>query len=245
MLRAGRTPRRDSNGSVNFSSMIVADWAIDEVTEDVLEMFFESLSALAVGTRTKYSQLLKRLFLWAKRKGHTNESPMSYESTIKGEKGAERRRRIYPDQEDRLLGAASSRLQSSLCRLGELLALRWEDVHLGNRTLLVAAEEVGARKTEKARTIPISDRLAGVLEMRRTNAAGEEHEGTAYVCGDEVGAPTKSVKKAWETCVLRAHDYLPEWSRKGNSSALSRESRAQLRMIDLHFHDLRHEGGRD
>jgi integrase len=50
----------------------------------------------------------------------------------------------------------------SLCRLGEVLALKGEDVHLDNRTLLIAAEEVGARKTKKARSIPISDRLAAV-----------------------------------------------------------------------------------
>ena len=228
----------------------LGDWAICAITEDVLERFFESLSAFAAGTRTKYSQLLKRLFLWAKRKGYITESPISDESTIKGEKGAERRRRIYPDEEDRLLAVAPRRLQSviiaaleSLGRLGELLALKWEDVHLNQRTLLIAAQEVGARKTKKGRTIPISDRLAAVLEMRRTNVAGEVCEGTAYVFGDEIGAPTKSIKKAWETCVLKAHGYAPEWSRRGNSNALSSQSRAQLRMIDVHFHDLRHEGG--
>jgi integrase len=228
----------------------LGDWAIGAITEDQLEAFFESLSALAAGTRTKYSQLLKRLFLWAKRKGYIAESPISDESTIKGEKGAERRRRIYPDEEERLLAAAPRRLQSliiaaleSLCRVGELLKLKWEDVHLDHRTLLIAAEEAGARKTKKARSIPISDRLAAVLEMLRTNADGEAREGTAYVFGDETGRPTKSIKKAWETCVLKAHGYVPHWSHTGKSNALSSESRAQLRLIDLHFHDLRHEGG--
>lgn len=123
------------------------------------------------------------------------------------------------------MAAAPSRLQSliiaaieSLGRLGELLALKWEDVHLDNRTLLIAAEEVGARKTKKARSNPISDRLAAVLEMCRTNEAGEPREGTAHVFGDEIGAPTKSIKKAWETCVLKAHGYVPKWSRTGNST---------------------------
>jgi integrase len=228
----------------------LGDWAMAAITEDVLEAFFESLSGLAAGTRTKYSQLLKRIFLWAKRKGYIADSPISDESMIKGEKGAERRRRVYPDEEELLLAAAPRRLQSliiaaleSLCRLGELLALKWHDVHLENRTLLIAAEEVGARKTKKARSIPISDRLAAVLEMHSTNVTGEVREGAAYVFGDEIGAPTKSIKKAWETCVLKAHGYSPEWSHKEKSNALSSGSRAQLRMIDLHFHDLRHEGG--
>ena len=43
--------------------------------------------------------------------------------------------------------------------------------------------------------------------------------------------------------MLKAHGCVPEWRRTGNSNALSSESRAQLRMIDVHFHDLRHEGG--
>jgi integrase len=149
------------------------------------------------------------------------------------------------------LAVAPRRLQSiiiaaleSLCRLGELLALKWEDVHLENRTLIIAAEEVGARKTKRARVIPISDRLAAVLEMRRTYVAGEARDGgTGYVFGDEVGAPTKSIKKAWATCVLKAHGYVPEWRRAGNSNGLSAKSRVQLQTIDLHFHDLRHEGG--
>jgi integrase len=130
-----------------------------------------------------------------------------------------------------------------LCRLGELLALKWDDVNLDRRTLLIAAKEVGARKTKKARLIPISDRLAAVTKMHRTSEDGETVAKTAYVFGDEIGARTKSIKKAWETCVLKAHGCDPEWRRKGNSNALSSQSRGQLRMIDLHFHDLRHEGG--
>jgi hypothetical protein len=111
---------------------------------DELETFFESLGAFAAGTRTKYAQLLKRLFAWAKRKRHIAESPIS---------------------------------------------------------------DVDARKTKKARLIPISDRLAAVLEMRRAIAVDETPAGTAYVFGDKIGARTKSIKKAWETCVLKARGY--------------------------------------
>jgi hypothetical protein len=55
--------------------------------------------------------------------------------------------------------------------------------------------------------------------------------------------PHQIIEKAWETCVLKAHGCDPKWSRKGNSNALSSQSRGELRRIDLHFHDLRHEGG--
>ena len=72
-------------------------------------------------------------------------------------------------------------------RLGELLALKWEDVHLDNRTLFIAAQEVGARKAKKARSIPISDRLAAVLEMRRTNASLAQT--SRYLHADEFVLP--------------------------------------------------------
>jgi integrase len=42
--------------------------------------------------------------------------------------------------------------------------------------------------------------------------------------------------KRWETCVLNAHE--PQWRKTGLAAA----SRAELKAIDLHFHDLRHEG---
>jgi integrase len=47
----------------------------------------------------------------------------------------------------------------------------------------------------------------------------------------------KSIKKSWETRVLKAHGFTPVWKHGG----LAPESRAHLRAIDLHFHDLRHE----
>jgi hypothetical protein len=59
---------------------------------------------------------------------------ISDESTVKGEKGAERRRRIYPSEEDRF-----------------------------------AAEEVGARKTKKARLLPM--RPAKSTTVPRTSSA--------------------------------------------------------------------------
>lgn len=107
------------------------------------------------------------------------------------------------------------------------------------RTLLVRAVETGAKKTGRARQIPISARLAAVLEMAKTDPAGREYKPHAYVFG-ALGERLKSVKKAWETCVLRAYGHEPTWDVRGKLSAASR---AALAAIDLHFHDLRHEAG--
>ena len=106
-------------------------------------------------------------------------------------------------------------------------------------TSLVRAEEAGARKTGRSRQLPISARLAALLEMAKTDPAGREHPPAAYVFG-VLAERVKSIKKAWETCVLRAHGHESVWTTNGKLDAASRTA---LRAIDLHFHDLRHEAG--
>jgi integrase len=63
----------------------------------------------------------------------------------------------------------------------------------------------------------------------------------SFVFGDPTGQRIASVKRAWETAVLKAHGHTLEWTKGSNK--LSPASRAALRSIDLHFHDLRHEAG--
>jgi integrase len=74
--------------------------------------------------------------------------------------------------------------------------------------------------------------------MRRHDPEGKEHPRTKYVFGTETGEQIGSIRRAWETTVLYAHGITPLWIGKGK---LSPESRAGLRTIDLHFHDLRRQ----
>jgi integrase len=147
-----------------------------------------------------------------------------------------------PGEERRLLAATEKNpgLQRLIiaaletgCRRGELLALTWADVSLERGELLVRRSKTGT-----ASVLPITPRLAAVLEMAKIDPAGKEYKPTAYVfgvLGEQIGNP----KRAWETAVLKAHGYTPVWRR----GTLAPESRAQLEAIDLHFHDLRHEAG--
>ena len=61
----------------------------------------------------------------------------------------------------------------------------------------------------------------------------------AYVFGDRVGRRVGSVRKAWQTAVLKAYGHQPKWARP--SGQLTLELQAIYQQIDLHFHDLRHE----
>ena len=232
--------------------------ALAEVFPDHLEQRvpwrYPIAAGRAVSTLNHLVQVLKASFRWAERKGYIANSPISDESSLKRAKGAKRDRRVLPTEETVLLAAAAtlSRDAASLrlsgvivaametgCRQGELLALQWGDVDLPQRSLLVRAIEQGAKKTGQSRHVPISARLAAVLEMARTDPTGAGYLPTAYVFG-WAGERVKSIDKAWQTCVLRAHGYEPVWTTNGK---LDRCSRIVLRAINLHFHDLRHEAG--
>ena len=110
-------------------------------------------------------------------------------------------------------------------------------------------------KTRTTRHLPISARLAGVLEMVRTAlekflsttdaARLSDQERAAlvarcYVLGDETGAGSATSSGRGETAILKAHGHIPKWA---GSHGLSQVTRATLTAIDLHFHDLRHEAG--
>jgi integrase len=234
----------------------LGDVAIAAITEDDVEAFFGQLrTTRAAATRNNYVTLIKKAFRWATKKGYLARNPISEDSELKRAKPTQRARRLVPDSADadgrlttpgeerRLLAVARPHLQSliigaveSCCRQGELLALQWAQVHLDRRTMQIRASTA---KDNETRTLPISDRLAAVLQMLQTDPAGKPHPPEAFVFG-ECGQRVKTVKRAWQTAVLKAHGQTPVWTA---GAKLSPASRAALKAIDLRFHDLRHEGG--
>ena len=124
-------------------------------------------------------------------------------------------------EERRLLAHASAWLQrlivaalETCCRRGELLSLQWRDISLARREFALRAENT---KPGELLRLPISPRLAGVLDMLKLDPAGEEHSPTAHVFGNAIGERVNDPKKAWVKCCAVAG------------------------ITDLRFHDLRHE----
>jgi integrase len=96
-------------------------------------------------------------------------------------------------------------------------------------------------KTKTDRWVPISSRLRKILEMRLSDPKGEPQPLDGYVFGTEIGTRVLNIKRAWMTAVLKAHGIKPTYIKK--TMNLSAESRAALKTINLHFHDLRREAG--
>ena len=66
-------------------------------------------------------------------------------------------------------------------------------------------------KDREKRIVPISNRLRQELEMRRNDPDGRPLPPAAHVFGDEIGRRVGSIRRAWQTAVLRAHGHKPVW----------------------------------
>jgi integrase len=159
-----------------------------------------------------------------------------------------RDRRISREEEKRLLDAALAmntwehklvgplihhRLIGALelcCRQGEMLLIQNKRVDWDTHTIGIPGHTT---KDKENRRIPFDPdgRLAAVLRRRG------RLEPNAFVFGTENGEYLASIKTAWESLLLIANGHDTKRVKPG-----ARVDRAKLRQIDLHWHDLRHEG---
>jgi integrase len=231
----------------NATRLRFADRPIDAITKADIEAVRNARRPHGIVGTNRLLARMRHLFNWAIAEGYVTHTPFKREgvNVIKLEMGAEqpRHRRLELGEEERLLEQASAHLYALIvaaletgCRLGELLGLQWCDVRETDNVLLLPARKT---KADEARDVPITSRLRAILEMRRLDQAGRPLGPEAFVFGNEIGEPVGSIKKAWQTLVLRAHGHTPQWEK--NKNRLAPESLAVYGHIDLHFHDLRRE----
>ncbi|MHB1333305.1 MAG: tyrosine-type recombinase/integrase [Sulfuriferula sp.] len=151
-----------------------------------------------------------------------------------------RERRLESDEEVRLLAAMDNPAgqrsnhwmkpltifaMETAMRQSELLSLEWKDVDLLQS--FVRARGIGGRSTkndDNHRDVPLSSRARNVLENLPRSLGGKVFPTTA-----------SAVKQAFARACMRARkDYTDECKIKGKMP--------DDRLLDLHFHDLRHEG---
>jgi len=134
-------------------------------------------------------------------------------------------KRVGPAMHDRLIGALET-----CCRQGEMLRIRNRDVDWAQHQIVIHGANA---KDHENRRIPFDPhgRLAPILKRRAP--LGPQ----AFVFGSPEGEFQDSFKTAWESLLLVANGHDTTREKPG-----TRVDRAKLRQIDLHWHDLRHEG---
>ena len=168
--------------------------------------------------------------------------------SIKAKDETKRDRRIHRDEEQALLAACTTmnsaehkfagpamhdRIIGALetcCRQGEMLRIQNRDVDWTQHQVVIRG--VNAKDGENRR-IPFDPRgrLAPILKRRASLGP------YAFVFGSAEGEFQDSFKTAWESLLLVAYGHETKRAKPG-----ARVEREKLRQIDLHWHDLRHEG---
>ena len=130
-----------------------------------------------------------------------------------------------PAMHDRIIGALET-----CCRQGEMLRIRNKEVDWAQHQIVIRG---ATAKDSENRRIPFdpNGRLAPILKRRR------ELGPQKYVFGSSDGEFVASFKTAWESLLLVANGHDTKRAKPG-----ARVDREKLREIDLHWHDLRHEG---
>ncbi len=132
---------------------------------------------------------------------------------------------VGPLLHDRIIGALEL-----CCRRGEMLMIQNKRVNWDTYQISIPG---ATAKDKENRRIPFNPngRMVAILERRA--ALGPE----AYVFGSENGAYQPNIQTAWETLTpAGARRRAATWE---GGQKINEE---QLRRIDLHWHDLRHEG---
>ncbi len=141
------------------------------------------------------------------------------------EMGSADHKYVGPAMHDRIIGALET-----CCRRGEMLRIQARHVDWERHQIAIPGRHA---KDAENRRIPFDPqgRLAPILKRRA--AIGP----SAFVFGSEAGEFVASFKTAWESLMLLANGHDTKRAKPG-----ARVDRAKLRQIDLHWHDLRHEG---
>ena len=132
---------------------------------------------------------------------------------------------VGPSMHDRIIGALET-----CCRQGEMLRIQNRDIDWPQHQIIIRGANA---KDAENRRIPFDPhgRLAAILQRRKTLGLN------AFVFGTAEGEFQESFKTAWESLLLVANGHDTTRAKPG-----ARVDRAKLREIDLHWHDLRHEG---
>ncbi len=244
--------------TVTGGTLPFGEWRVANVVTDTIERYREvRLQRTGAVGVNRHLGTLRTMFKWAVLTGYIQHTPfkVGHEVAIKLSKEHGRVRRLVENEDTRLFAACSPPLRAIAeadletgMRKGEIMSLQWSQVEgmkvEGAAVTWTPTAQIALpwakTKTKTHRFIPISTRLRTILEMRRHDPAGNPHPLSAFVFGTPVGTRLLNFGRAWYTAVLKSHGHTPTYSKTAN---LMPESRAALKQIDLHFHDLRREAG--
>jgi len=132
---------------------------------------------------------------------------------------------VGPAMHDRIIGALET-----CCRRGEMLRIQNRHVDWERHQIAIPSRHA---KDAENRRIPFDPQGRPAPVLKRRASLGPN----AYVFGSPAGEFVANFKTAWESLLLIANGHETKRPKPG-----ARVDRTKLQQIDLHWHDLRHEG---
>lgn len=193
--------RRTTASNVRILERWLGDDRIDEIGARQIERFISDRLERGIGRSTLNRQraTLSRFFSWAIERGyHPGPNPVRQVKKFRESTG--RTRYLSEDEYSKLFLAAAAHLKPILLaavhtggRMGELLALRWQDVDLEGGFVTFRKETT---KNGRERFVPLSQDLAAHFRSRR-----RPPEGPVFAFR---GEGLKSVRTAFERARRKA-----------------------------------------
>lgn len=213
-----------------ISRLNIATLPIELINRDVVLRFISQIRKRNISDSTvrKYLMLLSAVFTTAKKRWGISLNNPIREIEIPSN-GKPRDRRVEPGEFDRIVDQIRSSHPikellilsiETACRRGELLKLNWKDVDIENQTAVLRDT-----KNSETRVIPLSRSAINILlSLKRTTSP------------KVFNLSKNSLTSAWGTAKKRARD---QYIADCNEKSIIPQSGY---IIDLRWHDLRHEG---
>jgi integrase len=163
-------------------------------------------SGLTIASVNRELELLRAVLNYAKREGLIERTPFEMGESLISKADETRRDRVMSlDEEEKVLAQCVDKRKhlktliiaavDTGCRRGELFTLTWADVDLNQRVINIRAFNT---KTMRARSVPISDRLAAEFERLRQSVESEDS------ANNLVFGISDNIKHSWTTATKKA-----------------------------------------
>jgi len=196
--KAWSSQRRDGFSVARLTSVFKGKYLL-EITPRMIEKYKAArLEKVEPATVNRELACLKHMYTKAIEWGYVKANPVKTVRSLKEPPG--RLRYLRPEEVKKLLEACCGHLRSIVVtalntgmRRGEILALRWKDVDLGNRKITVRNA-----KNNETRVIPINQNLYQELLNHSKKSNGD------YVFSNGEGRPFGDIKKGFLSALKRA-----------------------------------------
>ena len=229
----------------DLGNLLLKQLESEVVVDDYKKRLLEKAKGRVTGVNRRLSKL-RQILNWARDWKFIAAVPFSRNLvSLDIDLEIARERRLESGEEEALLAAADPEMRLRIIaaldtgmRKGEMLRVQLKRVDFENGFILlprrVLVKDVYRQNTknDKTRRVPLTPRLMELLKQRRF--IGPE----GYAFGDVAGGLVEDIKKPWAGVNLAAHGYQVKWTASRN---LAPQCWDDLRKINLHWHDLRHE----